>query len=40
MLGGGGSDDDDGNDETDNSDLDDPGWRITRKMMDCVDSSD
>ena len=31
---------DDGNNETDNSDLDEPGWRITRKMMDRVDSSD
>ena len=31
---------DDGDDETDDSDLDDPGWRITRKMMDHVDSSD
>ena len=41
MLGGGeGSDDDDGGDETDDSDLDEPGWRITREMMDCVDSSD
>ena len=41
MLGGGGGlDDDNGNDETDDSDLDDPGWRITREMMDRVDSSD
>ena len=41
MLGGGvGSDDDGGNDKTDDSDLDDPGWRITREMMDRVDSSD
>ena len=31
MLGrGGGSDDDDGDDKTDNSGLDEPGWRITR----------
>ena len=41
MLGGGvGSDDDNGDDETDDSDLDEPGWRITREMMDRVDSSD
>ena len=41
MLGGrGGSDDDDGNNETDDSDLDKPGWRITREIMDRVDSSD
>ena len=40
LGGGGGSDDDDGKDETDDSDLDEPGWRITRKMMDHVDSSD
>ena len=41
MLGGGeGSDDDDGDDEMDNSDLDEPGWRITREIMDRVDSSD
>ena len=32
--------DDDGDDETDDSDLDEPGWRITRKMMDRVDLSD
>ena len=39
MLGRGrGSDKDD--DETDDSYLDDPGWRITRKMMDRVDSSE
>ena len=37
---GGGLDDGDGDDETDNSDLDKPGWRIIREMMDCVDSSD
>ena len=40
LGGGGGSGDDDGKDETDNSDLDEPGWRITRKIMDRVDSSD
>ena len=42
LGGGGGSDDDDGdgNDETDDSDLYDPGLRITREMMDRVDSSD
>ena len=41
MLGGGeGLDDDDGDNETDDSDLDEPGWRITREMMDPVDSSD
>ena len=41
MLGGGGrSDDDDGDDKTYDSDLDDPGLRITREMMDRVDSSD
>ena len=41
MLGGGrGSDDDDGDNKTDDSDLDEPGWRITREMMDHVDSSD
>ena len=41
MLGeGGGSDDDDGDNEMDDSDLDDPGWRITRKMMDRLDSLD
>ena len=35
MLGGrGGSDDNDGDDETDDLDLDKPGWRITREMMD------
>ena len=38
LGGGGGSDDDD--DKTDDSDLDEPGWRITRKIMDRVDSSD
>ena len=38
--GGGGSDDDNGDDKTDDSDLDEPGWRITREMMDRVDSSD
>ena len=40
LGGGGGSDDDDGGDETDDSDLDEPGWRITPKMMDIVDLSD
>ena len=40
MLGGGGGSDDDDGDETDDSDLDEPGWRITRKMMDSVDLSD
>ena len=41
MLGGwGGSNDDDGDDETDDSDLDETGWRMTREMMDHVDSSD
>ena len=40
LRGGGVSDDDDGNDETDALDLDEPGWRITRKMMDRVDSLD
>ena len=41
MLGGGkGSDNDDGDDKTDDSDLDEPGWRITREMMDRVDLSD
>ena len=41
MLGGGGiSDDNNGNNETDDLDLDEPGWRITREMMDRVDSSD
>ena len=41
MLGEeGGSDDDGGDNETDNSDLDEPGWRITREIMDCGDSSD
>ena len=40
LGGGGGSDDDDGNDKTDDSDLDEPGWRITREMLDHVDSSD
>ena len=39
LLGGGGVSEDD-NDETDNSDLDEPGWRITHEMMDRVDSSD
>ena len=38
MLGGGGGSDNDGVDE--NWDLDKPGWRTTREMMDCVDSSD
>ena len=33
-------DNDNGNDETDDSDLDEPGWRITREMMDHVDLSD
>ena len=41
MLGGWGvSDDDNGNDETDDSDLEEPGWRITPEIMDRVDSSD
>ena len=41
MLGGGrGSDNDDGDSKTDNSDLDEPGWHITREMMDHVDLSD
>ena len=40
LGGGGGSDGDDGDNETDDSDLDKPGWRITREMMDHVDSSD
>ena len=39
-LGGGGRSDDDDDDETDDSGIDEPGWRITREMMDCVDSSD
>ena len=40
MLGGwGGSDDDNGDEETDDSDLDKLGWRITCEMMDHVDSS-
>ena len=33
-------DNDDGNDETEDSDLDNPGWRITREMMDRMDVSD
>ena len=41
MLGGGGGwDDNDGNNEMDDSDLDEPGLRITCKMMDRVDSLD
>ena len=40
LGGGGGSDDNDGNNEMDDSDLDEPGLRITREMMDRVDSSD
>ena len=44
MLGGGGESDDDngdgGDDKTEDSDLDNLGWRITREMMDRVDSSD
>ena len=41
MLGkGGGSDDDDSDNETDDSDLDELGWRIIRDMMDRVDLSD
>ena len=41
MLGGGGvSYNNNGDDETDDSDLDEPGWRITREMMDPVDSLD
>ena len=38
--GGGGSDNDDDDNKTDDSDLEEPRWRITRKMMDRVDSSD
>ena len=33
-------DDDGGDDKSDDSDLDEPGWHITRKMMDRVDLSD
>ena len=40
LGGGGGSDDDDGDDKTDDSGIDEPGWRITCEMMDRVDSSD
>ena len=40
LGGGGGSDDDDSDDKTDDSDLDDPGFCITREMMDRVDLSD
>ena len=40
LGGGGGSNDDDGDNETDDSDLDELGWRITREMVDCMDSSD
>ena len=40
LEGGWGSDDDDGDNKTDDSDLDEPGWRITREMMDRVDSSE
>ena len=40
LGGGGGSDDNDGNNEMDDSDLDEQGLRITREMMDHVDSSD
>ena len=40
LGGGGGSDKDNGDNKTDDSDLDEPGYRITRKMMDRVDSSD
>ena len=40
LGGGGGSDDGGGDDKTEDSDLDDPVWRITREMMDRVDSSD
>ena len=40
LVGGGGSDDDGVDDEPDDSDLDEPGWRMTREMMDRVDSSD
>ena len=40
LGGGGGSDDDDGDDKTDDSGIDEPGWRITREMMDRVDLSD
>ena len=39
LGGGGGSDKDNGDNKTDDSDLDEPGYRITRKMMDRVDSS-
>ena len=40
LGGGGGSNDDGGDDEMYDSDLDKPGWRITREMMDRVDLSD
>ena len=40
LGGGGGSEDDNGDNETDNSDIDKPGLRITLKMIDRVDSSD
>ena len=41
MMGGGVvSYDDDGDDETDDLNLDKPGLRITRKIMDRVDLSD
>ena len=40
LGGGGGSDDEDGNDKTDDSYLDELGWRITREIMDRMDSSD
>ena len=41
MLGGGGGwDDNGGGNKTEDSDLDEPGWRITREMMDRVDLSD
>ena len=40
LVGGGGWDNNDGNNEMDDSDLDEPGLCITREMMDRVDSSD
>ena len=36
----GGSDDNNSDDETDDSDLDKPGWHITQEMMDRVNLSD
>ena len=40
LGGGGGSNVNDGDDETDESDLDNPGWCITREMMDRMDLLD